>query len=105
MTTGAAPRPTPAPVLEQLAPDLWVATRPLPLRVGDIGTRMTVIRLGDGSLLLHSPVRIDDATRAAVDALGPVGAVVAPNLHHHFHVRGEGGARERLAAAFSFLSR
>jgi Domain of unknown function (DUF4336) len=75
-------------VLEPLAPDLWVARRPLPLIVGDIGARMTVVRLRDGSLVLHSPVHPDDETRAALDALGPVRAVIAPNLHHHFFVGG-----------------
>ena len=72
--------------LTPLAPDLWVATRPLPLVVGDVGTRMTVIRLSDGSLFLHSPVRLDRETRAALDALGPVRAVVAPSKVHHFFV-------------------
>lgn len=72
--------------LTPLAPDLWVATRPLRLAVGDIGTRMTVVRLRDGGLWLHSPVRLDAATRAALDALGPVRAVVAPSKVHHFFV-------------------
>jgi hypothetical protein len=76
------------PSLESLAPDLWVARRPLPLVVGDVGSRMTVVRLRDGGLVLHSPVRADDETRAALDALGPVRAVIAPNLHHHFFVGG-----------------
>src|SRR5262249_47731348 len=37
------------PALRSLAPDLWVADRPfkLPLRLGDIGCRMTVARLTD----------------------------------------------------------
>ena len=78
--------------LTQLAPDLWVATRPLPLVVGDIGTRMTVIRLRDGSLFLHSPVKLDAETRAALDAIGPVRAVVAPSLVHHFYVGDYGTA-------------
>lgn len=72
-------------VLRALAPDLWVAERPL--RVGgwiDVGTRMAVVRLADGGLLLHSPVALDDATRRAVEALGPVRAIVAPNKVHHF---------------------
>jgi Domain of unknown function (DUF4336) len=72
--------------LRRLAPDLWVADRPLKLVVGDIGTRMTVIRLADGGLFLHSPVRLDAATRSALDGLGPVGCVVAPSKVHHFFV-------------------
>jgi hypothetical protein len=78
--------------LTPLAPDLWVATRPLPLLVGDIGTRMTVIRLRDGGLFLHSPVHLDPATRTALDALGPVRAVVAPSLVHHLFVAEYGTA-------------
>lgn len=70
--------------LTALAPDLWVATRPLPLSVGDIGTRMTVVRLPGGGLFLHSPVRLDDPTRRALDAIGPVRCVVAPSKVHHF---------------------
>ena len=72
--------------LTPLAENLWVATRPLRLPVGDIGTRMTVIRLADGGLFLHSPVRLDDETRAALDAIGPVRCVVAPSKVHHFFV-------------------
>jgi hypothetical protein len=72
--------------LRALAPDLWVADRPLKLAVGDIGARMTVIRLRDGSLFVHSPVRLDDPTRRALDAQGPVRAVVAPSKVHHFFV-------------------
>jgi hypothetical protein len=70
--------------LTQLAADLWVATRPLPLIVGDIGTRMTVVRLPDGGLFLHSPVRLDAETQEALDAIGSVRCVVAPSRVHHF---------------------
>ena len=72
--------------LRAIAPGLWVADRPLRLAVGDIGTRMTVIRLADGGLFLHSPVRLDAETRRALDALGPVRAAVAPNKAHHLFV-------------------
>jgi len=75
-----------AGVLRTLAPDLWVADRALPLPVGDIGTRMTVIRLAGGGLFLHSPVRLDAGTRRALDDIGPVRAVVAPSKVHHFFV-------------------
>jgi len=73
--------------LHRLAPEVWVASRPLRLIVGDIGARMTVVRLADGSLFLHSPVRLDEPTRAELDALGPVGSVVAPSKVHHLFVR------------------
>lgn len=69
--------------LEPLAPDLWVASRPLRLWIGDIGARMTVVRLRDGSLVLHSPVAFDAETRAALDALGSVRWIIAPSRVHH----------------------
>jgi len=43
-------------MLRELARDLWVVERPQRFYGLEVGTRMTVIRLSDGSLLLHSPV-------------------------------------------------
>jgi len=70
----------------QLDEDLWVFDRPFSVFGLKIGTRMTVVRLGDGSLFLHSPVEPDAETRADLDALGPVRFVVAPNKVHHLFV-------------------
>jgi hypothetical protein len=72
-----------------LAPSLWVVDRPfkLPVVRADVGTRMTIIRLADGTLFLHSPVKLDKDLRRAVDALGPVSAIVAPSKTHHLFVR------------------
>lgn len=47
-------------------------------------TLMAVIRLSDGSLFVWSPIPLNDALRAEVDALGPVAHLVSPNLFHHF---------------------
>ncbi len=60
----------------------------VPFRVGglELGGRMTVVRLPEGGLWIHSPVRLDAAVRAAVDALGPVRFLVAPNVMHHVHL-------------------
>jgi hypothetical protein len=46
-------------------------------------SRMTVVRLDDGRLWLHSPVAPHPALVRAVDALGPVCDIVAPNRFHH----------------------
>jgi hypothetical protein len=72
--------------LTKIDDDLWVARRPLKLIVGDVGARMTVIRLPDGALLVHSPVALDPATRTALDALGPVRWVLGPCKVHHFYL-------------------
>jgi hypothetical protein len=75
--------------LRPLADDLWVADRPLRVLPGlDIGTRMTVVRLPDGGVVLHSPVGADEPTRKAVEAIGPVRAVACPNQVHHLFAGG-----------------
>lgn len=45
-------------------------------------TRMTIIRLDSGDLWVHSPVAPTSERRHAVDALGPVTHLVAPNRLH-----------------------
>jgi hypothetical protein len=52
----------------------------------ELGTRMTVVRLGDGGLLLHSPVRLDDRLRGQLAELGHVRFLIAPNRWHHMFV-------------------
>lgn len=71
------------PLLESLAADLWVARRPLPIAVGDIGARMTVLRLPDRSLMLHSPVQLDASLSQALRELGAVKWLLGPSKVHH----------------------
>jgi hypothetical protein len=72
--------------LRPIAEDLWLETRALRFAGVETGTRMTVARLADGGLFVHSPVSLDGGTREAIDALGPVAAVVAPSRFHHLYV-------------------
>ncbi|MFP6683339.1 MAG: DUF4336 domain-containing protein, partial [Polyangiaceae bacterium] len=44
------------------------------------------IRLMDGSLFVHSPVQLSDATRAKVDEHGVVKHIVSPNKLHHLYM-------------------
>ena len=71
--------------LKPLARDIWVAERPQTFYGLPVGTRMTVIRLSGGRLLLHSPVALDEKLRAELDSLGRVCFVVAPNRVHHLY--------------------
>ncbi|MEE2959536.1 MAG: DUF4336 domain-containing protein [Myxococcota bacterium] len=48
-----------------------------------IGTRMTVIRLGGNKLWLHSPIRLTAELKRELDALGEVAWIVCPNQFHH----------------------
>jgi len=76
----------PSAALTRLDENLWVASRPLKLVVGDIGCRMTVIRLPGGEVFLHSPVPLDEPTRTELDAIGRVRWIVGPSKVHHFHL-------------------
>ena len=77
-----------AAMLTPFADDLWIEAREAKFWGVETGTRMTVVRLSDNSLFVHSPVALDEATRRAVDDLGEVRAVVAPSVFHHLHVGG-----------------
>jgi hypothetical protein len=70
-------------VLRELGPGLWMAETPLRYFI-EVGRRMTVVRLPDGGLMVHSPAELDEPLRAALAAIGEVRYVVpASRLHGH----------------------
>jgi hypothetical protein len=72
------------PPLHCLVPGrLWHATQPLRFGPITLTTRMTVLRLRDGSVWVHSPITPTPELQAAIAAIGPVRYVVAPNKSHH----------------------
>lgn len=73
------------PALVPLAENIWTAVRPQTFFGLEVGARMTVMRLADGSLLLHSPLPLDADLRRELDALGRVRYAVAPNRVHHLY--------------------
>jgi hypothetical protein len=64
-----------------------------------MSTRMTILRLSNGKLLVHSPIRLDDALVKAIDALGEVAYIVSPNRMHHLFF---GPSAERWPGAKTF---
>jgi hypothetical protein len=87
--TAPAFRPyEPLGVLKPVAHDIWIVDGP-EIRFHVLAmalpfpTRMTVIRLRDSGLFVHSPVAWNDALGRALAALGPVAHVVAPNGLHY----------------------
>jgi len=71
------------PVLQAFAEDVWVVSGP---DVRDFGilftTRMTIVKLSDGSLWVDSPVSVDSDTLQQITSLGPVGYLVAATPRH-----------------------
>jgi hypothetical protein len=71
-------------MLQEFAPSLFVADGPtVPFYGFPYPTRMAVARLSDGSAFVWSPVALTDSLAGAVEAIGPVGHIVAPNKLHH----------------------
>lgn len=73
------------PQLQPIADSIWTTSFAHRWMGLHIGTRMTVIRLSTGGVLLHSPVPIAEQLRGEIDALGPVAHIVCPNLYHHVY--------------------
>ena len=72
--------------MQQLHSDLWVTESPLRFVGLEVGARMTIVRLPDSKLLLHSPIPATPDRVREVATLGPVAYIVAPNLLHHLFV-------------------
>ena len=49
-------------------------------------TRMTVVRLSDGDLFLHSPVRFERRLADEIEKLGRVRHLISPNQFHYAHI-------------------
>lgn len=71
----------------QRASGFW--TLDSPLRVGGLpmGTRTSVVRLASGGLFLHSPSSLAGGAKRAIEALGEVEVIAAPNCFHYFFVQ------------------
>ena len=74
-------------MLKTIADEVWVADQPLKFFGLALGARMTVIRLPDGHLWIHSPIRLDEELQGQLRALGPVGFLVAPSKVHHLFIK------------------
>jgi glyoxylase-like metal-dependent hydrolase (beta-lactamase superfamily II) len=62
---------------------IWSLERPVWFSGARLRARTTVVRLDDGSLLLHTPAPPTDALAEQLRALGPVRWLVVPNRWHH----------------------
>ena len=83
-----------APV--SLTPNIWTLDHDLKLLGMNFGTRTTILRLSDGSLLLSAPGSMTPAQQMAIEQLGPVSILMAPNLFHHMFLK---AAKDRWPSA------
>jgi hypothetical protein len=66
--------------------DLWSVEHEFRWQAGliTIPVRMTIIRLSDERLVLHSPIPLSTELRAELDLLGTVGFIIVPDAHGKF---------------------
>lgn len=81
-------RPLSSPTLNLIAENLWEYEIELVFSNMPVGHRMTVARLRDGSLWVHSPAAHTPELAAALAVFGSVGHVVAPNCNHDTFLEG-----------------
>ena len=65
---------------------IWLMPYPVSLGGARFEARMTIVRLSDGSLVVHSPGPVDAAVRDWMLTLGRVAVIVAPGNFHHLYV-------------------
>jgi hypothetical protein len=83
---GETDAPSRGELTEYVPGAIWIAEYPVHYAGCDLTARMTVVKLSDGTLLLHSPCEIDDAIQAQLETLGRVSCIVAPGTYHYFYV-------------------
>ncbi len=74
------------PAIDEPDHGLWTFHQPLPLPGAELGTRMTVVRLEGGGLLVHSPIRLTPELDRKLASLGDVRHVLVPNFDHYLFV-------------------
>ena len=74
-------------MFRSLGANIW--DHEIPIRFGGIPLwhRMTLIRLINGGLVVHSPTRLDLATREEFQKLGAIVAIIAPSWWHDLYLR------------------
>ncbi|HWW04047.1 DUF4336 domain-containing protein [Collimonas sp.] len=73
-------------MLQTVAPDIWHAQHSFVATGLRVSSRMTVVRLQNSGLWLHSPVPLTPTIHSQLAALGDVRFIVAPSKTHHLFV-------------------
>jgi len=52
-----------------------------------IGSRMTIVRMNDGNLFVHSPIALSKTINDSIDSIGKPRFIIAPNTMHHLFLK------------------
>ncbi len=73
-------------MLIKLNNNIWYADQKQSYHGIEVGTRMTVIKLIDGSVILISPISITPLLADSIRGVGVVSHIIAPNIYHHLYL-------------------
>lgn len=73
-------------MLESIGQDIWTCFMPMRIFGLAFNSRMTIIRLENGKLWVHSPIKKTEKLLAEIRALGDIQYLIAPNLLHHLFI-------------------
>lgn len=81
----------PLDTLKPIADDAWIVDGPvirfgLPWPKMPFPTRMTILRIGDGDLFVHSPTPLTDALKTQVAGIGTPRWIIGPNRIHYWWI-------------------
>src|SRR5574341_596098 len=75
-------------MIKEFADNLWVAEdNRFSVGVLQIGNRMTIIRLKDGDLFVHSPIALSKTIKDSIDSISKPRFIIAPNTVHHLFLK------------------
>ncbi len=74
--------------LQNLGENLWVHEDTMPMIAGArLRLRMTIVKLTNGGLWIHSPTALSDELKSKVETLGPVNFIIGPSNGHNLWLR------------------
>jgi hypothetical protein len=83
----------PINTLKPVADNIWIVDGPeISFYKMPFSTRMTIIRLSNGDLFIHSPTPLSETLKTEVDKLGRVAHLVSPNFIHYWWIKEWGNA-------------
>src|SRR5262245_6548858 len=59
----------------------------IPMPIGNLKRRMTVVRLRDGRLVIYSAVALDEEQMNALERYGEPAFLIVPNSHHRLDIK------------------
>ena len=78
--------PTDDQSLTPVADGVWLANEPVSIVGMSLTATMTVLALDDANALVYSPIALSPKLRSAVESVGRVAHLYAPNTFHHLHI-------------------